>query len=219
MVVLLLGAVGTCSGNGSSNDDSSSSPQAVTEEDEPSSKKQPEVDKSSLQATVDDAATVTNDSYTDDTWNAFQQAIDTGRTVLADEEATQEDVDAATNNITTARDALQVKFDPANYETPSFGDVARNPDDWYGRKVSFTGNVLQVVECTDETDLRIATDGGYDDVILVGYDPAILNGTHVLEDDSVTIYGTCLGQYTYTSTLGASVSLPAVYADQVTINQ
>lgn len=87
-----------------------------------------------------------------------------------------------------------------------------------GQQLTFTGKVLQVVEGTDETDLRIATDGGWDDVIFVGYDPDLLGGTRVLEDDSVTVYGTCLGQYTYESTLGAAISLPALYADQVVIN-
>ena len=137
----------------------------------------------------------------------------------ADEDATQSQVDSAKGNLYTAYNGLVEAFNPANYSWPAYRDVARNPDSYSGQKLAFKGKVLQVVEGDSETDLRIATDGGYDDVIFVGFDPSIMGGTRVLEDDTVTVYGTCVGQYSYQSTLGAKISLPGLYADQIEINQ
>ncbi|MFR5092064.1 MAG: hypothetical protein ACLTDR_08740 [Adlercreutzia equolifaciens] len=75
-----------------------------------------------------------------------------------------------------------------------------------------------MLEGDGETDVRLATDGEYDDVVFVGFDPNILD-VRVLEDDSITVYGTCLGLYSYTATLGQEISLPAIYADKVIINE
>ena len=96
--------------------------------------------------------------------------------------------------------------------------MARDPDSYVGKKLMCTGNVLQVLEGDGETDVRLATDGEYDDVVFVGFDPNILD-VRVLEDDSITVYGTCLGLYSYTATLGQEISLPAIYADKVIINE
>lgn len=228
VVLIVIGSIGGNSNNGSNQSGSESAATSTTspsssekssEESTPAAESAaPTVDKSGLQSAVDLVNTSTNDGYTEDSWNAVLSAASDGQKVLDDTEATQSQVDKAEKAIDDAIAALKEEFNPDNYQTPAYNDVARTPDDWKSTKVSFTGRVLQVVEGTDETDLRIATDGKYDDIIMVGYDPSIMNGTRVLEDDSVTIYGTCIGLYTYTSTLGASISIPGIYADQVVIN-
>lgn len=86
-----------------------------------------------------------------------------------------------------------------------------------GEKLRFSGKVLQVMEGTSENNLRVATDGKYDDVVFVGYDPKIME-SKILEDDFVTIYGECIGLYSYTSTMGAKISLPGIYANTITID-
>lgn len=176
------------------------------------------VDKSILQASISQWSSISADGYTEETYKAFSDALNQAKAISEDAGATQSQVDTANKNLVTAHTGLKEVFNPDSYQEVSYKDVARNPDSYKGQKLRFTGKVLQVVEGTTETDLRIATDGGYDDVVFVGYDPKILNGTRVLEDDTVTVYGTCVGQYSYTSALKAKISLPGLYADNVEIH-
>lgn len=217
VVVLLLAAIGS---GGNSDKSSTTSKEGSTESAEQVTKveEEPSVDKSMLKSSIEAYTSLSGNDYTPETFQALLEALDAAKKVLDDDKATQDDVDDAHSKLVSAHSSLKEVFKPENYSVVAFADVARNPDDYMGQQLTFTGKVLQVVEGTDETDLRIATDGGWDDVIFVGYDSDLLGGTRVLEDDSVTVYGTCLGQYTYESTLGAAISLPALYADQIVIN-
>lgn len=225
VALFVIGAVGgNGNGNGAGNTAASSGSQtsASTTVEKKEKKKTPakvKVDKSELESYIDSYGSVTADGYTEDSYQAYSSALENAKSVDADEDATQSQVDSAKGNLYTAYNGLVEAFNPANYSWPAYRDVARNPDSYSGQKLAFKGKVLQVVEGDSETDLRIATDGGYDDVIFVGFDPSIMGGTRVLEDDTVTIYGTCVGQYSYQSTMGAKISLPGLYADQVEINQ
>ncbi len=222
-VIVLFAMIGSCGGNSSNSKDSQSTAAttqetASTENKETQAPEEKKVDKSALEAVIGQYESTDASAYTAETYQAFADAMSQAQTVDANEGATQSEVDSARKNLLSAYGALKEAFKPENYQSPAYIDVARNPDSFKGQKVAFTGKVLQVLEGTTETDLRIATDGGYDDVVFVGFDPSILGGIHVLEDDSVTVYGTCIGQYTYTSALGSSISLPGLYADQVVIN-
>ena len=80
-------------------------------------------------------------------------------------------------------------FNAADYNTGiTYEQLARTPDDYKGKNITLTGEVIQVVEGDDETDLRVAVDGNYDNVIMVGYDPDIMNGSRILENDKITFY-------------------------------
>ena len=217
VVVLVLVAIGS---GGNSDKSSDAGKEGSSEKVEQVSKveEEPSADKSMLKSSIEAYTSLSGNDYTPETFQALLEALDAAKKVLDDDKATQDDVDDAHSKLVSAHSSLKEVFKPENYSAVAFADVARNPDDYMGQQLTFTGKDLQVVEGTDETDLRIATDGGWDDVIFVGYDPDLLGGTRVLEDDSVTVYGTCLGQYTYESTLGAAISLPALYADQVVIN-
>ncbi len=221
-LVVVMGIIGSCDGNSSENKDVqesvASTQGSIESSNDETAVEEEQVDKSSLESTIELYESTDSSSYSEDTYKSFKKALDKAKDVDADEDATQNEVDAAQNDLVTAYGALKEVFKPENYETPAYTDVARNPDSFMGEKISFTGKVLQVIEGDSETDLRIATDGGYDDVVFVGFDPSILGSIHVLEDDSVTVYGTCIGQFTYQSTLGGSISLPGLYADQVVIN-
>lgn len=221
-LVVVMGIIGSCDGNSSENKDVqesvASTQGSIESSNDETAVEEEQVDKSSLESTIELYESTDSSSYSEDTYKSFKKALDKAKDVDADEDAAQNEVDAAQNDLVTAYGALKEVFKPENYETPAYTDVARNPDSFMGEKISFTGKVLQVIEGDSETDLRIATDGGYDDVVFVGFDPSILGSIHVLEDDSVTVYGTCIGQFTYQSTLGGSISLPGLYADQVVIN-
>ena len=74
--------------------------------------------------------------------------------------------------------------------------MARNPDDYEGKKVKFKGEVLQVAEVNSEIQIRLATKsnswGGYsDNVIYIYFDESLIS--RILEDDIITIYGTAKG--------------------------
>ncbi|MGN0962271.1 MAG: hypothetical protein ACI4PP_01685, partial [Clostridia bacterium] len=97
----------------------------------------------------------------------------------------------------------------------TYNQLARTPDDYEGEKVKFKGRVLQVVEGSyGVTSLRVATKGRYDNVIYVTYLSSIVE-SRVLEDDTVTIYGTSSGLFSYESTGAGTITIPAVSADYI----
>ncbi len=96
----------------------------------------------------------------------------------------------------------------------TFSQLARNPEAYIGQKIKFTGEVVQVIEGTDSVTLRIAIDSDYDQIMMVVYDTDIVS-QRVLEDDILTIYGSSLGTYTYESTMGASITVPAATIDKI----
>lgn len=100
-------------------------------------------------------------------------------------------------------------------ETPGYEDVARNPDDWEGKKVAFRGKVIQTMQDGNGYTLRVnVTEGRYglwDDTILVSY-AAKSGEARILEDDIMTFYGTMKGMYSYKSVLGATITVPLLIA-------
>jgi len=103
--------------------------------------------------------------------------------------------------------------EPTQYKTGiTFEQIARTPDDYEGKKIEFTGKVMQVMEDDDYTEIRLAVDGDYDNVILVDIDSDIMNGSRILEDDLVTVSGVSDGTTTYESTSGANITIPAMTA-------
>jgi hypothetical protein len=104
----------------------------------------------------------------------------------------------------------------------SYEELARNPDNVKGTKVKVTGEVIQVTEYNNKTELRVNITkeeyGYYTDTIYVTYVPK--NGEDkILENDIITIYGTAKGDYSYTSIMGAKVTLPKIDADFIEINK
>ncbi|MBR5179219.1 MAG: toxin regulator [Lachnospiraceae bacterium] len=96
----------------------------------------------------------------------------------------------------------------------TYKQLARTPDDYIGKKIKFTGKVVQVIDGTDEVNIRIAINSDYDSIMLCAYDPSILS-FRILEDDKITFYGTSLGLYTYKSTLGAAITIPSAWIDKI----
>ena len=229
-ILFVLGAIGSCSDKGE--DATTSKSDAVSQQETSAevpgeegtieeTQPDPEVvkaDKGTLAEYLSTYSVSDPSAFTDETTAKYQNALTQAEAVAANEADAQEEVDAAAEALKTSYDGLQIKFNEANYEELSYKSVARDPDSYVGKKLMCTGNVLQVLEGDGETDVRLATDGEYDDVVFVGFDPNILD-VRVLEDDSITVYGTCLGLYSYTATLGQEISLSAIYADKVIINE
>ncbi len=103
-----------------------------------------------------------------------------------------------------------------------FEELARNPDNVKGTKVKVTGEVIQVTEYNNKTELRVDITkeeyGYYTDTIYVTYVPKT-GEDKILEDDIITIYGIAQGDYSYTSIMGAKVTLPKVDAKIIEINK
>ena len=131
------------------------------------------------------------------------------------EQASRAAVESSIEASKAAAEASRAEEERIGYETGiTYDQLARTPDDYEGKKVKFTGEVAQVIEYDDETDLRIAVNGDYNLMLYCGYDPSILS-YRILEDDTVTIYGVSVGLYSYTSTLGATITIPCVWVDKI----
>lgn len=111
----------------------------------------------------------------------------------------------------------------ADCKTYTYKELARNPDKVEGEKVKVTGEVIQTLYDSGSVDLRvnITKEGSYStyytDTIYVVYYPEE-GEDKILEDDIITVWGTSHGDYTYTSTIGASVTLPLIFAEYVSID-
>ena len=107
-------------------------------------------------------------------------------------------------------------------KTYKYKDIARNPNNYEGKKAKFTGKVIQVQEGTLETVLLVDVTkdkyGYYDDTMYVTYFPSSDYESRILEDDIITIYGELAGIKTYETVLGASVSIPQIDAKYIVIN-
>lgn len=104
----------------------------------------------------------------------------------------------------------------------TFEQMARNPDNFKGTNVKVTGEVVQALYDSDSVDLRVnITKKGnystyYTDTVYVTYNTKA-GEDKILEDDIITIYGTSMGDYSYTSTLGAKITLPLISAKYITL--
>jgi len=103
------------------------------------------------------------------------------------------------------------------YETGiTYKQLARTPDDYEGKKVKFSGKVLQVVEGESEVNLRVAVNSNYNNVIFVYY-PSSLTKVRVLKDDNVNLYGVSEGLHTYQSTMGGNITIPLIQVEKLDI--
>lgn len=91
----------------------------------------------------------------------------------------------------------------------SYDEIARHPNDYDGELLTFSGEVAQVIEGDGTTELRIAVDGDYDDIIYGIYDNRILD-SRLLENDKIQFYGESCGIISYQSTLGDTISIPSM---------
>jgi len=94
----------------------------------------------------------------------------------------------------------------------SYDSLARSTEQYVGAVVEYSGKVIQVIEQSPQSyTLRVnITKGEYEiwkDTVLVRY-----KGPRLLEDDIVHFWGRVKGRRTYTTVLGAAVTLPEIEA-------
>ena len=114
------------------------------------------------------------------------------------------------------RDELAKAAEEAQgYETGiTFDDIARKPDDYIGKKVKFSGKVIQVIEGSETIQIRLAINNDYNQVALCEYDSSITD-SRVLVDDIITVYGTSAGTITYQSTIGGQITVPGILLQRI----
>lgn len=103
-------------------------------------------------------------------------------------------------------------------ETISYGELERKPGEYKGKKVKFSGRVVQVCSESDSifyySTYRVATKGKYDNVVYLLIDTYGMD-IRILEGDRLTFYGEYNGIMTYESVRGDSISIPKVTAEYV----
>ena len=100
----------------------------------------PAVDKAALQKAVDDAAELAEDDYTAETWTPFKAALAAAQGVLANEDATQEQVNGALKALTDAHGALKVKEVTPDPEPEPKPEPKPNPTPNPGGNTGNAGN-------------------------------------------------------------------------------
>lgn len=102
------------------------------------------------------------------------------------------------------------------YEELDYVGVSRDPDDYEGRLVKFSGTVLQVIEDETIVSFRIATKGNYDNVVFVSM-VIPEEYSRILEDDKVEVQGSYAGLLSYETVRGDTVTIPNIYASLITL--
>lgn len=160
-----------------------------------------------------------NSSYFDCDWKGDDLFIDpikagSGTVKLYNEEARE---DTVTLKITIDHSAV---YDSTSYPKGSYENVLRDPGRYKGDTMSIYGKVVQKSEGWGTIVLRVGTGGYgyYDKVFWVEYRASDVSAK-VIEDDYITVYGTCDGDHTYETVMGASVTIPAIKAEKIIIGR
>ena len=99
----------------------------------------------------------------------------------------------------------------------TYEQLSREPNSYSGKKIKFSGKVIQVSKGEDSIRLRLAVDENYKKIILVEYNSSIVK-KNVLEDDKVTISGISAGEISYKATSGATITVPGMLAKHIDFN-
>ena len=120
---------------------------------------------------------------------------------------------AEKEEVEEAPEPSEVQFDPNDYNAElTYDDLARNPDEHIFKAVTFEGKIIQVMQGSDRSQYRIATNDNYDKVMFLEIDNSQLD-SRILEDDYIRFWGTYLGEITYESTFGGNITIPGVIVD------
>lgn len=140
---------------------------------------------------------------------------------ITEEETTEASTEETTEPETTEETTeAPTEINPEEYKSEcqdiSYSEIARDSNGLAGQYFTFTGKIIQVMDGTYRMNVTVDEWGIYNDTILFIYDTG--DGDRILEDDIVTIWGQSLGLYTYTSVLGSEITVPAIDAKYISIN-
>jgi hypothetical protein len=100
-------------------------------------------------------------------------------------------------------------------QTIEYRILKKNPDVYKDKKLTFTGQIVQILEEEGLTFMRVNITkdeyGYWDDTVAVIY----LGSIDVYEDDIIQFWGIGGGSYTYESTAGWNITIPRIDAKYV----
>lgn len=97
----------------------------------------------------------------------------------------------------------------------TYDEIARNPNPYKLENITFKAKIIQVVEGSGGDNVyRVAVDSDNNCMFYVEY--SLPSGSsRILKNDVVTLRGMYYGIYTYQTTMGGSVSVPALLATEI----
>ncbi|WP_239257066.1 hypothetical protein [Listeria ilorinensis] len=99
----------------------------------------------------------------------------------------------------------------------TFQMLDKNADTYAGEPYYLKGEVIQAMEDGGMTLFRVnitqSEYGYWTDTVAVIY----FGATDAVQDDIIEVYGTVYGNYSYTSTLGAELTIPGIAAEEITV--
>lgn len=104
-------------------------------------------------------------------------------------------------------------YDTTSYPAGDYTAILRAPSQYKDKPMSAYGRVLQVSDGLFYKVMRVATQGRWDNVFYITCFGDTADG--IIEGDWISIYGKCTGAETYTTIMGASVTIPAITAEKV----
>jgi hypothetical protein len=109
--------------------------------------------------------------------------------------------------------------------TPTFDVLTQRPDQVRGRLVMLTGKVIQTIEESGQSHLRInitKEKWGWKDTVLIAYEPSAFktytSQTKILEGDIIDVDGVSTGNISYKAVLGQTVTIPGIVACRITLH-
>lgn len=108
--------------------------------------------------------------------------------------------------------------DDFNESTITFDNLVRNPEDYLFEMVSYTGEILQVIDGYDFVQYRVAINGDVYQTILAEISKSKLS-QNLLERDIVKVYGYSTGMFTYTTVLGATKQVPGILVEMIDLQE
>jgi len=135
----------------------------------------------------------------------------------AELKAEREKKEAEEKSRKEAEEKAKKEEEAKGYDTGiTYDELARNPDKNKGKKVTFTGTVIQVIRGDGEDQFRVQVKDDYKKIIFVTY--ITKDGENkILENDKVIIRGISIGEITYDSTMGGKISIPGIEAHSIEI--
>lgn len=101
-------------------------------------------------------------------------------------------------------------------EELDYKDILRNPDSYKGSVCKIRGKASQIIEgFFDSITIYVEDGSGNKWECVYGYKEG---ESHLIEGDSVTIYGECKGTDTSTTVLGKQVTMPKIDVEYIDIN-
>lgn len=105
----------------------------------------------------------------------------------------------------------------ASYDTGiTYENISQTPDKYMNCKVKFTGRIIQAYGGDPENAMKIAIDGNKDKVILLDYDPEIIQLTFT-DNDNISIRGHFVKTVSDLSMIYGETKIPKIYANYIEI--